>query len=99
MDDRKLNDITVKNKYHIPMVEDLLDGLCGLNFFLQIRSSFGLSLNKEMRLNRVQNPSRAVGISCHAFWAYKCPDYILGVMHEMFAPYLQNLCLFFSMIF
>lgn len=34
VDSRKLNDITVKNKYPIPVVEDLFDELHGAHFIL-----------------------------------------------------------------
>lgn len=36
MEYRKLNDITVKNKYPLPVVEDLLDELHGAKFYSKL---------------------------------------------------------------
>lgn len=36
IDCRKLNDITIKNKYHIPLIDELLDGLKGAAWFTKL---------------------------------------------------------------
>ena len=36
MDYRKLNRLTVKNKYLLPQIDDLFDQLCGAYYFSKI---------------------------------------------------------------
>ena len=36
VDYRALNQLTIKDKFHIPIIEDLLDRLCGTVLFFKI---------------------------------------------------------------
>lgn len=36
VDYQKLNQMTIKNKYHLPMIDELFDQLAGSKFFLKI---------------------------------------------------------------
>jgi hypothetical protein len=41
VDYRRLNDETVKNKYPIPLVDDMLDELEGMHYFSKLNLRFG----------------------------------------------------------
>jgi len=47
VDYRALNDITIKDKYHIPMIDELLYELHGKKILLQIGFVVGLPSNKS----------------------------------------------------
>ena len=42
IDYRELNKVTVKNKYHLPRIDDLFDQLQGASYFFKDRLTFGL---------------------------------------------------------
>ena len=41
VDYRELNKVTIKNKYHLPRIDDLFDQLKGASVFLKIDLRFG----------------------------------------------------------
>ena len=47
VDYRQLNKVTVKNRYPIPRIDDLMDQLLGGTVFLEDRSEVGLSSDKS----------------------------------------------------
>lgn len=69
------------NKYPIPVIEDLLDDLQGAGHYInqigpQIMVPSNKNASKRCPQNCIQNTSRALWVSCNAFWAYKCTSNI-----------------------
>jgi hypothetical protein len=71
IDYRALNEVTIKNKYPLPRIEDLFDQLRGAGVFLKIdlRSGYNSS-ESDLRTYRRQHLSPSMGYmstqSCHS---------------------------------
>ena len=70
VDFRKLNNITVKDNYPLPLIDETLDKLRGAKFYSSIDLASGywqMALDDESKKNRIYYKQRVVPIRSHSF--------------------------------
>ncbi|XP_021736153.1 uncharacterized protein LOC110702706 [Chenopodium quinoa] len=82
IDYRELNNVTVKNKYPLPRIDDLFDQLKGAGIFFQDRF--------EVRVPSVENY-----IARHCQELTNAPAVFMDLMNRIFRPYLDKFVVVF----
>ncbi|XP_070032609.1 uncharacterized protein [Nicotiana tomentosiformis] len=94
VDYRRLNTITVKNKKHIPMIEDILDALCGATVFSKIDLRAGYH---QVRMKSVDEHKTAFKTH-YGLWQFRIMPFgltnappTIHLMNEVFKAQLKRL--------
>ena len=99
IDDRGLNQVTVKNKYPIPRIDELLDRLHGSKVFtnIDLRSRYYQIRIKDFDIPRTAFNTRYghYEFTVMSFGLTNAPTTFNRLMQEIFHPYLDEFVLFF----
>src|SRR3954470_11602836 len=75
-DYQKLNDVTIKNKYPLPKIEDMFDQLTGAKVFSKIDLRTGyhkLKIRRGYSKDFLYHQIWIIRVHCHVFWINQCP--------------------------
>ncbi|GFW76553.1 hypothetical protein TNCV_2681701 [Trichonephila clavipes] len=78
VDYRKLNDVTKKDSYPLPRIDDTLDTLSGHKWFstLDLKSGYWqVEIHPEDREKQHSLPARTMAVQSHAVRALQCASY------------------------
>ena len=103
VDYRSLNDVTVKNKYPLPRIEDLFDQMRGARVFSKIDLRSGYH---QMKIRPSDIPKTAFStryglyeFTVMSFGLTNAPAYFMNLMNKVFMEYLDRFVVVSSMIF
>jgi hypothetical protein len=96
VDYRSLNDVTIKNKYHLPRIEDLFDQMRGAKVFSRIDLRSGYH---QIKIRPSDIPKTAF-TTRYGFYEYmamsfgwtNAPAYFMYLMNKIFMEYLEQVC-------
>ena len=99
VDYRKLNDVTIKNKYRLPKIEDLFDQLNGARIFSKIDLRTGYH---QLKVRETDIPKTAF-TTRYGFYEYivmsfgltNAPAYFMNLMNKVFMDYLDKFVVVF----
>ena len=99
VDYRKLNDVTIKNKYPLPKIEDLFDQLNGARIFSKIDLRTGYH---QLKVRETDIPKTAFttryGLyeyTVMSFGLTNAPAYFMNLMNKVFMDYLDKFVVVF----
>jgi hypothetical protein len=99
VDYRSLNDVTVKNKYSLPRIEDLFDQMRGARVFSKIDLRSGYH---QMRIRPSDIPKTAFStryglyeFTVMSFGLTNAPAYFMNLMNKVFMEYLDRFVVVF----
>jgi hypothetical protein len=99
VDYRSLNDVTVKNKYRLPRIEDLFDQMRGARVFSKIDLRSGYH---QMKIRPSNIPKMAFStlyglyeFTVMSFGLTNAPAYFMNLMNKVFMEYLDRFVVVF----
>jgi hypothetical protein len=99
VDYRSLNDVTVKNKYPLPRIEDLFDQIRGARVFSKIDLRSGYH---QMKIRPSDIPKTAFStryglyeFTVMSFGLTNAPAYFMNLMNKVFMEYLDRFVVVF----
>jgi hypothetical protein len=99
VDYRTLNDVTVKNEYPLPRIEDLFDQMRGARVFSMIDLRLGYH---QMRIRPSDIPKTAFStryglyeFTVMSFGLTNAPAYFMNLMNKVFMEYLDRFVVVF----
>jgi hypothetical protein len=99
VDYRALNEVTIKNKYPLPRIDDLFDQLCGACVFSQIDLRSGYH---QLKVRECNIPKAAFILrygmyefTVMSFGLSNAPTYFMYIMNKVFKEYLDKFIVVF----
>ncbi len=94
VDYRALNNMTVKNRYPLPRIDDLLDQLQGAKYFTKIDMASGYHqvrlAEKDVFKSAFRTRYGHYKFTVLPFGMTNAPATFMRLMHEVFMPYLDK---------
>jgi hypothetical protein len=99
VDYRSLNDVTIKNKYPLPRIEDLFDQMRGDRVFSKIDLRSGYHQMKirpsDIPKTSFSAPYRLYEFMVMSFGLTHAPTYFMNLMNKVFMEYLDKYVIVF----
>ena len=99
VDYRSLNDVTIKNKYPLPMINDLFDQLVGAKVFskIDLRSGYHQLKIREQDIPKTAFTTRygLYEYTVMSFGLTNAPAYFMSMMNKVFMEYLDKFVVVF----
>jgi hypothetical protein len=99
VDYRSLNDVTIKNKYHLPRIEDLFDQMRGERVFSKIvlRSGYHQMKIRPSNIPKTTFYTRygLYELTVMLFALTNAPTYFMNLMNNVFMEYLDKFVVVF----
>jgi hypothetical protein len=99
VDYRALNEVTVKNKYLLPRIDDMFDELCGVCVFYKIDLQLGCH---QLKVRECDIPKHVFILSYGlyevrviSFGLTNAPAYFMYIMNKVFMEYLDKYVMMF----
>jgi hypothetical protein len=99
VDYRSLNEVTIKNKYPLPRIEDLFDQMKGASVFskIDLRSGYHQLKIQESNIPKTAFRTRygLYEYTVMSFGLTNAPDYFMYLMNKVFMEYLDKFVVVF----
>ena len=97
VDYRALNEVTIKNKYPLPMINDLFDQLQGAKVFskIDLRSGYHQLKIREQDIPKTTFTTTLYEYMVMSFGLTNAPAYFMSMMNKVFMEFLDKFVVVF----